>query len=149
MKIPKQFFQFKNKKALIIVAGAQTAKFYLGYDGELSALEELNVIKEKQNEYIDEKKFSADRVKRGLGIAGHLIKEKKDKIEKEFLLKLKDKTKKITAAFKPNAVFVFAPAYILPKIISLIPKSKAPVKSFNGEYIKLPLTKLLAIIKTK
>lgn len=114
IKLPR----FENEKALILLAGEQTAKFYLANN---SRVKELAFFRVHPADYPDREGYRQQRG--GLPSFGaSSMDDRKDTWrEQEFLTHLRDTVKVILDHEKPDTIYIFAPGNIIPKIRGFIP----------------------------
>ncbi len=130
MKIPKNVEQFEDRTALIIVAGRQDAIFYHASKGTLNRLDAFKIPRPHYSD--NESKFSMGG--RGAVISSGGVREPKDeKVMKDFLRELKQRTKKIA---EPESIYLFAPSKIKNRITPVLPATwrKKVVLVCEGNY---------------
>lgn len=146
MKIPQDLVQFDNRKALIIVSGAQEARFLLAHDGQL---EELHDFKVEKITYSDrEGHFLRRAFGRVLG-SGSVYENKKERQTIEFLSEFKKHFKKVLTTLKPKEIIICAPDYIEPKITEVASKKHEVKQVLHGNYTNDKLVDILKIITNK
>ena len=149
MKIPKEFPQFDDEKAIFIVTGKQTAVFHLAYKGNLIELAEFKI---EYPSYPDKEGFSMNRGKGMTFGFGWVLEDKKQEKAKDFLRVLEDAGKDILKKHDASKIYLFSPKYVLAdakETIRKIAPNKVEVRTFSGNYTRTHPKKLLNELKER
>ncbi|PJE75520.1 hypothetical protein COV04_04425 [Candidatus Uhrbacteria bacterium CG10_big_fil_rev_8_21_14_0_10_48_11] len=149
MKIGKQYPQFTNAPALIIVTGKQEAEFYRAKNGEMSLVGTFEV---RPPRFSDKEGFFGARGSGGkAGAGGSVREEPKIAQQKEFLKKLKAEVTAELGKLGYKEVYLYAPQYLMAELKSGIKKIVGAryTMSFTGNYLKMHPTKLLAMLENR
>lgn len=131
MKVPKQFHQFENEKAIIIVSGNESADIYFAQDG---FMEKIYSKEEEIPHYSDREEFFETTMGRsGYVGSGSVYESKEDEVEHSLF---KDLQKALMEIFKGNeitSIYILSAEYFLPMVVRAIPKShKGKIKWTKG-----------------
>ena len=120
MKISQKFGWIKDTYALMVVAGKQTGIIYHISNGSVNV---KNAIRIETPRYSDREGFFATRHRRiGTIRSGSVYENKKQVIESRFLEELIKKIKGIPLS-SYEQVFLFAPKYLLSRILQELPRT--------------------------
>ncbi len=148
MKIKKELPQFKNEAALLVVAGRQSADFYLAFKGEISKIDTLSV---KTPRYSDREGHFKTSGKGQVFSWGAVCEPQKEKVRDRFLRQMKDKFVALSKKSDFSRIYLFCPDYLTPLLEKEFSPSarKKVCFSFAGNYKKEHPFQLLKKIKEK
>ena len=134
MKITQKLPQFKDKKALIIVTGRHTAEFYIAGNGKIIRKLGFRIDNPKYRD--NEGFFTRTSQERTLG-SGSIREINKPQLIKDFLKKVKIKTKSLALKEKPDQFIIFTPSYLSADVKKTLENlTNAKMKMINGNYHK-------------
>ena len=147
MKTPRDFPQFKQDKALIIVTGSKSeAHFYLAHDGNIKKLDNFKM---EDRTYSDREGFMQKGMFGRIMGSGFVLETNKQKIQDDFIRGLKEHLEKIKDGNEIDALYLFSPNQIKNRIKDAIPypmKEKIEMM-VQGNYLNAHPTKLMEKIK--
>lgn len=133
-KISEKLHQFKDETALILVAAKQEGRIYRASNGEIELLE---------NFHIPTPHFSDNE---GLSVqSGHRENAVEEIIRHDYLKHFEDFLHSLVPGFKPNHVYLFAPAHMAGELEKITDKifGDLPTKPILGIFTKEPPSEFL------
>jgi hypothetical protein len=148
MKISKNFPQFKNEKALIVVVGKQEGKFYFANEG---IIENLDSFKFEKPKYSDREGHFTERGERGVYKRGAVYEPKKERIITELVNRLGENVKKLLAKNEADIIYLTCPDYLKKRVKDSFPDSakKKTEIILTGNYCDFHPFDLLEKMKDK
>ena len=146
MQIPKEYSQFKDKKALFVVTGVNEAVFYIAADGVMN---EVQRIKIEKPHYSDrEGHFKIRRGGQTIS-SGAAYEENKEKLWQDFRKEFQKALGSILDLSLPNTIYLYTPAYMAVRMREeFSPKQQAVIRRvFRGNFFDAHPTKILAKLK--
>jgi len=147
MKIPQEFPQFKEKKAVLIVTSNQEARFLLAENG---VIEEFDSFEISKPHYSDREGFFMRRSGGKVLGSGSVYEQKKEKIKQDFFREFRKSIKKPFLK-KADLIYLFCPGYLSNEIkenMDNLLKDKIE-GSFRGNYFTEHPLRFLELIKKK
>lgn len=148
MKIPKDFPQFKNRNALIVVTGMHEADFYIAKNGGLEKIGDFKLLFPC---YSDKEGFFEHAGHGRIFETGSVLEV--DKIEtRHRFLKETDKILDSIVMKKDIAdIYIFTPDFLKKELKGLLPKEDRKKVRFvvSGNYTHFHPLQMLEIIKQK
>lgn len=146
MKIPREFKQFEDERALLAVTGHQTASFYFASNGEI---EEIKDMKIDNPTYSDKEGFF---IKSGHGdryASGSVYESKGNKVRIDFLNKLESSLKETVKKRDINKLYLFTPQHLAEDTEKSLPYGvrELHVATLKGNFISFKELDLLGKIK--
>ncbi len=148
MKISQELPQFTEISALLLVLGRQTAVFYAAQNGEISEIEEFRI---ENPHYSDKEGFFAARGGGKVFRSGAVREFQKWVVLRKFTKELNRKFSTADAAYHPDHIYFFAPAYLRPTIERAISRALQGrvVGSFDGNFQNSHPFELLKMIQAR
>lgn len=112
---------FENKRALLVVAGKQTAKLYLIDSRELELIDLISLPK-PTSEYTDREGHFEQRSQSGYISSGSVYEPKKEYLFKKFTRELSDMVARIDKTREISEIYLFSPSYIKNEIKETLKK---------------------------
>jgi hypothetical protein len=149
MKIGRQFPQFSNGAALLIITGKQQAEFYRASSGDIVRFGGFEL---DASHFSDKEGFFGNRHGGGKGgVSGSVREEPKIENVKEFLRVLGSELEKELKHQRYSEVYVYAPQYLMRQVKVVVKKcaGKSYAMSFTGNYLKSHPTVLLGMLENR
>lgn len=146
MKIPREFKQFEDEKALLAVTAHQTASFYFASNGEI---EEIKDMKIENPTYSDKEGFF---IKSGHGdryASGSVYESKDNKVRIDFLNQLESSLKEVVKNRNINKLYLFTPQHLAEETEKNLPYGvrELRVATLTGNFLNFNELDLLKKIK--
>jgi len=119
MIIEKNLPQFNQEKAILIVAGDQTAKIFFAYKSELKELEQIVIPTQS---YSDREGSFGRKIKGDAIGPGAVYEKSKNEVQNKFTKQLAGLIDELYKKIKFDSVYLFSPDYMNKEIYSVFSK---------------------------